>query len=556
MSLRRKWKVSCVAVLSAGALIAGTSATLTPALARASSSAATDRIVGVPGVAHRVPQHHVASTGRPSTHTDRGERHAVAPGSTADPTSVPAASRPATTASGTLLQNFNGTSSHDSEVTNYNAEFEPPDQGLCAGNGFVLEPVNSAYNIYKQDGTKIRGPFNVNDIFNEGGEEYTSDPRCYYDPSYKRWFVIILWLDINNFRSSRLDIAISSSSDPTGFWFETRIDTTNDGTNGSPKHHGCPCLGDQPLLGVDAFNLYVSTNEFSILGDEFNGAQVYAIPLEDLVFSDDVPYEFFGNLRNGSHPATSLQPAITTGTASAEYFMDSFDSDSTGQPRGSRLGVWAMTNRDAIDTGTAPVLSQVVIHSEPYSVPPSAAQKGSQSRIEPNDDRMQQVQFIGGTLWGELGTGLTPPGDPTRRAGAAWFAVKPVLSGDTIGSASIKKQGYVADPGDYLLMPAMQADAAGNAAMVFTLTGATHYPSAAYAVLQAGASEFGPAVIAANGTGPYDPNAGRWGDYSWAILDRSADAVWLATEYIPPKPSQTDDGRRNWGTRVLEVQLT
>jgi hypothetical protein len=62
--------------------------------------------------------------------------------------------------------------------------------------------------------------------------------------------------------------------------------------------------------------------------------------------------------------------------------------------------------------------------------------------------------------------------------------------------------------------------------------------------------------VAAAGTGPYDKKATRWGDYSFAVLDQHADAVWLATEYVPPKSSQTSTGARNWGTRVLEVALS
>jgi hypothetical protein len=51
-------------------------------------------------------------------------------------------------------------SSRDSETTNFNQRYEPPDQGLCAGNGFILEPVNSAYSIYTASGKVVRGPFN------------------------------------------------------------------------------------------------------------------------------------------------------------------------------------------------------------------------------------------------------------------------------------------------------------------------------------------------------------------------------------------------------------
>jgi hypothetical protein len=82
------------------------------------------------------------------------------------------------------------------------------------------------------------------------------------------------------------------------------------------------------------------------------------------------------------------------------------------------------------------------------------------------------------------------------------------------------------------------------------------YPSAAYATLPATGNRFSAVRIAAAGTGPYDENATRWGDYSFAVLDPTADAVWLATEYIPPRASQTSTRERNWGTRVFEVGLS
>ena len=115
-------------------------------------------------------------------------------------------------------------------------------------------------------------------------------------------------------------------------------------------------------------------------------------------------------------------------------------------------------------------------------------------------------------------------------------------------------QGYVLSKGNYVLYPAVQADGHGHAAMVFTLTGAGRYASAAYAVLSDGGS-FGSPAVAAAGSGPYNPNATRWGDYSWAGLDPKSGTIWMATEYIPPLASQTVDGRRNWGTRVIQVSF-
>jgi hypothetical protein len=212
-----------------------------------------------------------------------------------------------------------------------------------------------------------------------------------------------------------------------------------------------------------------------------------------------------------------------------------------------------MTNRTALQHGHSPVLSSTLITSETYGQPPPAAQKGATSTIDSGDDRMQQTQYIQGTIWGENTTSVTVGNDPTVRAGAAWFSVHPTLSGNHIGASVIQHQGYEVLAGNNVIYPAVQALPSGNAAMVFTVTGPDHFPSAAYAVLGAGGSSFGAIHITANGTGPYALASTRWGDYSWAVIDPSDTSVWLATEYVPPLSSQTPDRLSNWGTRVFEV---
>jgi hypothetical protein len=457
---------------------------------------------------------------------------------------------------GQLLANFNGVSSLDSEVTNFGAKFEPPDQGLCEGNGFVLEPVNSAYTIYHTNGTPIAGPFNVNDLFHRGGLDFTSDPRCFYDTTTNTWFAIILFIATNPDgsvgNSSALDISVNASGDPTTAWTTYHIDTTD---ASAPASFGCPCFGDQPRLGIDAFNIYVSTDEFSINGPQFNGAQLYAFAKQDLVrLKNHIHFVHFANPTFDGNPLFAIEPAITTGPAAAEYFLNALDLNLDGRTV-NRIGVWAMTNQANVAQGRAPTLSSTIIGSEGYSVPPNAIQKGSNSLLVTDDDRMQQVQFINGTIWGELDTALSLPHDPTLRTAAAWFKVSPSLAGGTLASATMTAQGYLAVSDNFVLYPALQADAAGNAAMVFTLSGRDLFPSAAFATMGGGQSAFSGVTVAAAGTGPYDRKAGRWGDYSWAQLDPANDSVWLATEYIPPVSSQTTTGQRNWGTEVLQVSL-
>jgi hypothetical protein len=530
-----------VAAASGLALIA---AGLTPAAAHVTPRSGTAPVVrhytGTTGVARLVPRTVRLGAGARGTfpkgarvlHTfSATERVPRAP-------AVAAARGAAATAS--PIVNFNGVSSRDSEFTNYNAEFEPPDQGLCEGNGFILEPVNSAYRVYIKSGKSIRGPFNINDLFNVGGQEFTSDPRCWYDPGSQTWFATILFLNSTGTQGTEL-IAVRHAKDPLGLWNEYSINATD------PGGRGCPCFGDQPRIGIDQENLYITADQFSINGPQFDGGELWVINKAALVAGKPtVKFAHFGHITTGLTP----QPALSTVKPHAEFMLGALDN--TGQGASS-ISVWAITDRAAVASGGLPTVSSIVINSEAYANPPAPPQKGSSVKLNPDDDRMQDTEFAGNAIWGALTTAVTPAGDSAVRSGGAWFQVKVMLGGGVVTGAKIVRQGYIDAPGQYLIYPAVQPDAAGNAAAVFTESNAAEFPAAAYATLQAGASNFGPPVVAAAGHGSY--SGGRWGDYSFAVPGPS-DTAWLATEYVPPKVSQTTDGNANWGTRVFQVPLS
>ena len=306
-------------------------------------------------------------------------------------------------------------SSLDSANTNFGLEFEPPDQGLCVGNGFVVEPVNSAFTIYHTNGSVVAGPFNVNVLFNEGLTEFTSDPRCYFDKSTNTWFATILFISSDN-TIGRTDLAVNTSGDPTTTWTVYHIDGTD---MGGP---GCPCFGDQPLLGIDQNNVYISTNEFSIAWPRIQRcADLCNLQVRPRCtwLNRCISYISAISASVAQLPLQFNLPSLMV-SSNAEYFMNSLDPNGTFD---NRIGVWAMTDRKAVSQGGIPTLSSVVITSEPYGVPPGAKQKGASSLLDSGDDRMQQVQYINGNLWGELTTAVTIPFDTAERAGAAWFEV-------------------------------------------------------------------------------------------------------------------------------------
>src|ERR1035437_9691659 len=132
----------------------------------------------------------------------------------------------------------------------------PPDQGMCAGHGFVLEMINVSMAVYSTTGTQLTVPASVNAFFGaDPNTTFRSDPRCYYDTPTQRWFASITNVYNSTTGRSNLFLAVSLTSDPRGAFYIYSIDTTDDGLNGTPNNPGCTttCFGDQPLLGADAY---------------------------------------------------------------------------------------------------------------------------------------------------------------------------------------------------------------------------------------------------------------------------------------------------------------
>src|SRR6266513_6303255 len=196
--------------------------------------------------------------------------------------SVPTSSGQAVVSPDPGFSGFPGLTHYDQRFANSGNQFslEPPDQGLCVGNGFVMEAVNLALAVYNPSGTRLSGPMALSPFFGlppvidrsktpAVRGPFLSDPRCYFDPDTQRWFVTVLEISTNPATGaftnhSMLQIAVSQSSDPRGNYFLFALDLTDDGSNGTPNHANCPCLGDQPLIGADANGFYVSTNELPI----------------------------------------------------------------------------------------------------------------------------------------------------------------------------------------------------------------------------------------------------------------------------------------------------
>ena len=96
-----------------------------------------------------------------------------------------------------------------------------------------------------------------------------TDPSCYYDPQYGRWFHVVLTLEVDPSAGfltgpNHLDIAVSVTSSPLNGWVFYHLPVQDDGTQGTPKHKGCPCIGDFPHIGADQNGFFITTNEYPL----------------------------------------------------------------------------------------------------------------------------------------------------------------------------------------------------------------------------------------------------------------------------------------------------
>jgi hypothetical protein len=519
------------------------------------------------------------------------------------PAHVPAAGipRPATLpVAADASKRIEGLTLKDQRDSNGGNSFslEPPDQALCVGTTEVIEGVNNVFATYaKAGGPPTSGPQSYDPFWNDGTAEilrttppvfgpFVSDPKCYWDPDLNRFFMTELELgtdpatgDFNG--DSFVNIAVSKTATPTtsaADWFLYSLNVRNDGTQGTPSHDGCPCLGDQPLIGADRFGFYITTNEFSIEGPDFNGAQIYAFDKAALTNNTMKVQRIEQNKRPLAEGiAYSVQPATSPVAAEwssaangTEYALSALDFNAT---RDDRIAAWAFTNTQSLTTAAPAVrVSSVVLTSEVYAQPPRVRQKTGPfplgqslkdklNLLEANDDRMNQTVFSGGKLWSGVNTAIKADNGPTT-VGIAYFVVTPTTSGTGTTTAAISRQGYVAVNRDSLMFPSIAVTAGGSkAAMVFTLAGPGTFPSVAYVRLTPSGATTGPVTVFAAGTRPADGFTGypqfggggieRWGDYSAAVAD-AAGTLWTAGEYIPGSfgfPPYL----ANWGTAVGAV---
>ena len=306
---------------------------------------------------------------------------------------------------------------------------EPPNQSIAVGNGYILEGVNDAVQIYDASGSpKLPVVIASNQLFGLAPAidrttgaygVYLTDMRVYYDQSINRWFVVQRSVDEdvfgNQLNQSHLYVAVSQTGDPTEDYNIYFMDTTN------ANHSGCPCVDDYPQIGSDQYGFHIAWNEFTTSSfPQFIDAAILTVSKANLASGVAQPNAFQFLLAPTTGFEFAIQPATTPPGAAnylanggVEYFVSSYFRGS-----GNQVALWAMNNTSSLATPNPnPTLTRITVPTLTYTFPNVAAQPAGPTPygsslgeplefLDGGDTRVQSLSYASAKLFFTLPTGL------------------------------------------------------------------------------------------------------------------------------------------------------
>src|SRR6059036_1811245 len=167
----------------------------------------------------------------------------------------------------------------------------PPDMGLAASSKFVVQMVNLAVTVWKNNGVRVT-TFSLSDFWFlpvRGGPLGIgmSDPQVLYDAAADRFYASI----IDTFDVNRVNFAVTATNDPTGAWYIYRViancNPVTPYSNCSPASSNT--LPDQPYIGYSSDKFLIAVNDFDITTGLFIGAQYWILNKAEMLSGCTVP---------------------------------------------------------------------------------------------------------------------------------------------------------------------------------------------------------------------------------------------------------------------------
>jgi hypothetical protein len=493
---------------------------------------------------------------------------------------------------------FIGQASSATTCSYFGPGCNPPDMGLGASTDFVLQGVNTQWEVLDTSGhvqpgwpVSAQSFFGVPNVTGANGQlcdvahksqPFLSDPRAAYDPIDHRFWAAMLQVEnalgLNmvgcDFKSVYY-IAVSQTNDPRGDWNVYEFNMSLDGQ----------FAADFTQIGINHDAVYFSANMFGP-STGLNGgfyAEIFEANKAKMERGQGgFTADGFFNMKatgpgttaaTGPFIADTVQPVVNIDNSggSGEVFVDTLDGPDpvNGHFCGffgggaaqscSGLALWRMTNPTGHDHGgAAPRLTGTYVPTKPFVASPSfsvvAADQPSCNRcVDSLDLRITATPMLrNGVVYAAWETGLN---NGTQTVPSIEWAQIRLSGSEREGSNG---NGYYNLSGDTAVsFPALMPGAHGNVTMLFERMSHTVFPETRYIVKSGEGNFSGTGTLLKAGEDSYRPQlcgsaalpVCRWGDFSATSFD-GAGGIWFAGEYANTLNLGAPQNGRNWGTWI------
>lgn len=257
------------------------------------------------------------------------------------------------------------------------------------------------------------------------GSKY--DPKVIYDPNNDRF--IIIFLNGFTWETSRIMLAFSETSDPTGDWHLYALP-------GNPLDN--ESWSDYPVVGISGKDLYIGINTF-LNGSENNSGFVetclWQIGLKEGYIGFDLQTNYFSDILPQSKAIFNICPIQAAAESDVEnmYLLSNRNTDLENDT------VFLLEVTGRVNDPNTELLVRTLQADQPYLLPVPADQQGNQW-LDTNDGRV-----LGGYLLNNRIYYVQSCTDPaTGRAGIYHGVID-----DVAGAASITSRIYSDPDMDY-----------------------------------------------------------------------------------------------------------
>lgn len=377
--------------------------------------------------------------------------------------------------------------------------WRPPDPTAAAGPTHAVATVNSSIAFFTRAGVKtFEGDLETFFASLSPGS-FVFDPKVFYDWHAGRFVVCVLEEDDGTV-TSRVLLAVSDDSDPTGTWHKYAIDVKT--TVG-----GSDCWGDYPGFGYNKDGYVIALNLFTFSGGAFEGVEIVTVKKSSVINGGTATVTKFINTDADSF---SLQCAETLDPAATKLFM--VNAAST-----TKLKVWTLSSLG----GTPPAPTTQLVTVPSYVEPDGSGLASTSSHLlDDLDGRLINVMYTDGKL--VTAHTVKATGDDRRRV--RWYELTLPPTG---GVATLAQSGEVKESTGaekHYHMGAIGRAPTGDIAIIMSRSGPSGPVADIVRAMRRSTDAAGtmgaPTLIkAAEGATYGFSGYNRWGDYAACSVD-------------------------------------